>query len=277
MQIGRNPNAREARIAPHIGSIVAIEKELERRADQVFPPFVALNAEAAQGQGYFSGQYAPFKVAVTSRGLTNITHEGGEARFAERYGQLQLLDEAVRGTAATGSPFGRAPEDLRAFYESARKLVHNDAAKRAFSVSQEDSERYGGDACLAAKQILAARQGTRFIQINVGTWDHHRNHYGSLAAMTKSLDNALSALIGDLKAAGMFDETLIVAGGEFGRTPGPLNSQAGRDHFAQQSFLLPGGGVRGNVIGQTNEIAEFTLVPGWSRNRDVRIEDIKSR
>lgn len=279
MQIGRNPNAKEARIAPHIGSIIALEKEAERAPNQVFPPFVALNAEAANGQGYFSGRYAPFKVAVTGKGLNNVTHADGAARFTERYSQLQLLDEAVRGTATLASPLGRAPEDLREFYAAAKQLVHNDAVKRAFTFSKDDSDRYGasglGDACLMAKQILAARQGTRFIQINHGTWDHHRGVYANLPTLAKQFDDALTTLINDLKAAGMFDETLIVAGGEFGRSP-ELNSQAGRDHFLQQSFLFAGGGVRGRVIGATNASAAFTIDPGWSRGRNVRIEDIEA-
>jgi hypothetical protein len=279
LQIGRNPNAKEAGIAPHIGSIVALEKEFERLPNQVFPAFVALNAEGANGPGYFSGRFAPFKVSPTKDGLTNVTHSDGAARFNERYAQLQMLDEPIKGTAAAPSPLGRATGDLREFYEAANKLVHNDAVSRAFSFAKEDSDRYGassfGDACLVAKQILAAQQGTRFIQINFGTWDHHRNLYTSLPAMARPFDNGVSALIADLKAAGMFNETLIVAGGEFGRSP-EVNSQAGRDHYLQQSFLLLGGGVRGGIIGQTNDLAAFTIDPGWARNRDVRIEDIEA-
>ncbi len=132
-----------------------------------------------------------------------------------------------------------------------------------------------GDACLVARQILAARQGTRFIQINFGTWDHHRNVYTSLPGMAKPFDNALAALIRDLQAANLFDETLIVAGGEFGRSP-ELNSQGGRDHFLQQSFLFCGGGVRGKVIGATNATGAFTTEAGWSRHRDIRIEDVEA-
>ena len=280
MQVGRNPNAAEASIAPHIGSIVGLEKEAERLPHQVFPAFVALNSETASGAGYFSGRYSPFKVTPTTTGLTNVTHTDGEARFAERYGQLQLLDEPLRGTAATAAPLGRAPEDLREFYESAKRLVHNEAVNRAFSFSNEDSARYGsdsfGDACLVAKQILAARQGTRFIQIAFGTWDMHRNLYSSLPAQTTRFDNALSALINDLRTAGLFDETLIVAGGEFGRAVGPLNGQAGRDHYLQQSFLFLGGGVRGKTIGATDATGGQTVIPGWSRERDVRIEDVEA-
>src|ERR1044071_847827 len=60
-QIGRNPAAALGTIAPNIGSVVAIEKDGDRRPSQVFPTFLALNSPAAAGQGYFSGQYAPFK------------------------------------------------------------------------------------------------------------------------------------------------------------------------------------------------------------------------
>ena len=280
MQVGRNPNAREAAIAPHIGSIVGLEKEPERLAHQVFPAFIALNAESANGPGYFSGRYAPFKVTTTTAGLTNITHADGEARFAERYSQLQLLDEPLRGTAITASPLGHDAEDMREFYAAANKLVHNEAINQAFSFTPEDSARYGsdsfGDACLVAKQILAARQGTRFIQIAFGTWDMHRNLYSSLPAQTTRFDNGLSALIKDLKVAGLYDETLIVAGGEFGRSVGALNGQAGRDHYLQQSFLLLGAGVRGKTLGATDPTGGQTIVPGWARERDVRIEDIEA-
>ncbi|MFN0107971.1 MAG: DUF1501 domain-containing protein [Blastocatellia bacterium] len=279
LQIGRNPNAREAGIAPHIGSIIALEKENERTPGQVFPAFVALNADGANGPGYFSGRYAPFKISPTKDGLANATHADGAARFSERYAQLQMLDEPVKGTAVSASPLGRATGDLREFYEAANKLVHNDAVNRAFSFTKEDSDRYGansfGDACLVAKQILVARQGTRFIQINFGTWDHHRNVYTGLPAMARPFDSAVSALINDLKASGMFNDTLIVAGGEFGRSP-EFNSQAGRDHFLQQSFVLMGGGIRGGILGMTNDHASTTVEPGWSRNRHVRIEDVEA-
>ncbi len=280
MQVGRNPNAKEATIAPHVGSIVGLEKEAERLPNQVFPAFIALNSETAKGAGYFSGRYAPFKVSPTQTGLTNVTHADGAARFAERYSQLQLLDEPLRGNAATASPLGRAPEDLREFYASANQLVHNEAVNRAFSFTAEDRARYGndsfGDACLVAKQILAARQGTRFIQIAFGTWDMHRNLYSSLPAQTTRFDNALAALIQDLRAARLFDETLIVAGGEFGRSVGALNGQAGRDHYLQQSFLFLGGGVRGKILGATDATGSLTTNPGWSRHRDVRIEDVEA-
>ena len=82
-------------------------------------------------------------------------------------------------------------------------------------------------------------------------------------------------LISDLKSDGLFDETLIVAIGEFGRTVGPLNSQAGRDHHLQQAVLMAGAKIRGQrAIGKTDSAGGSTDSPGWSRERDIRPEDI---
>src|SRR5437899_3051855 len=81
-----------------------------------------------------------------------------------------------------------------------------------------------GDACLVASQVLAANQGTRFIQITQGGWDMHTNIYAAtgLPNMGRLLDDGVSALLGDLQASGLLNETLVVMAGEFGRTVGPL-------------------------------------------------------
>jgi uncharacterized protein (DUF1501 family) len=80
-----------------------------------------------------------------------------------------------------------------------------------------------------------------------------------------------------LRDDGLLDETLIVAMGEFGRTVGAPNSNGGRDHFLQQSALFAGACVRGGVsLGATDSIGSMTTDPGWSRDRDVRPEDIEA-
>jgi len=88
---------------------------------------------------------------------------------------------------------------------------------------------------------------------------------------------ALAGLLSDLKTDGLLEETLVVAGGEFGRTTGPLTSAGGRDHHLQQSFLLMGGGIRGGrALGATDATGDSSVEYGWSRERDVRIEDIEA-
>jgi uncharacterized protein (DUF1501 family) len=289
-QIGRNPTSALGRIAPHIGSVVAIEKEPERRPDQLFPSFIALNAADAPGSGYFPAALAPFKTVPSANGLANTTHAAGQSRFESRWNLLQSLDEPLR---APDSPLGAAASSMGSFYENARNLMYNPTVSNAFSFSTEDSLRYGdsgfGNACLLAKKIVAADQGTRFIQINLGGWDHHQGIYDrnevngrdvgqNIYAQTGQFDPAFAAMIKDLETEGLLDETLVVVAGEFGRTVGALSNTAnGRDHYLQMFYLLAGGGVKGGtVIGSTNDTGAFTLDPGWSRYRDVRPEDIEA-
>ncbi|MGH9657497.1 MAG: DUF1501 domain-containing protein [Bryobacteraceae bacterium] len=282
-QIGRNPAAALGAIAPNIGSVVAIEKEFERRPGQVFPSFLALNSNGAAGPGYLPATFAPFKFNPASnapaRGLPNTTNAAGQAGFDERWNLLHLLDDPLRAN----SPLGSAVADYEQFYQAARGLMYNPVVDTAFKFSPEDAMRYGntnfGAACLVAKQVLAANQGARYVQITQGGWDMHTNIYAAnqLPTMGALLDNGVAALLDDLKSSGLLNETLVVMMGEFGRTVGRLSGAQGRDHFLQQWVMFAGAGVRGGrVIGSTVADGSRTENPGWSRNRDVRIEDIEA-
>jgi uncharacterized protein DUF1501 len=280
-QIGRNPAAALGNIAPNVGSIVAIEKDKERKPGQIFPPFVALNSGAAVGGGYFPASYAPFKVnGQTAGGLANTTHPDNQNTFNNRIRLLHSLDDSLR----INSPLGDAPGDFSEFYAAAQGMMYNPVVNQSFGYTAANSQRYGnsalGNACLVASQVLRANQGTRFIQITSSDgWDMHQNIYAAntLPARARILDNAVANLIIDLKANGLFDRTLVVMAGEFGRTPGPLTAQAGRDHFPQQFAFVAGAGVRGGrAIGQTNERGSDTVDFGWSQGRYVYAEDIEA-
>jgi hypothetical protein len=283
-QIGRNPAAALGDIAPNIGSVVALEKDSERTPNQVFPTFIALNSNSAAGPGYFAATYAPFEIAPSSKGLANTTNPDGQALSNERWGQLHALDDPLR----VNSPLGRPLEDYDNFYTAARSLMYNPTVQQAFAFSAADSQRYGsssfGNACLVAKQILEANQGTRFIEITLGSWDMHQNIYGqtnpngnNLYTLGKTFDLGASALLSDLKSSGLLDETLVVMVGEFGRTVGPLSAAGGRDHYPQQSIVFAGAGVKGGrAIGSTTDDGSMTADPGWSRGRDVKPEDVEA-
>jgi uncharacterized protein (DUF1501 family) len=285
-QIGRNPAAALGDVAPNIGSITALEKANDRQPGQAFPTFIALNSNSGAGSGYLDSRFAPFKTTPATAGLANTTHPDGEVRLNAKWSLLHQLDDGLR----VDSPYGKPYEDMDDFYTAAKGLMYNPAVNQAFGFTAADSTRYGGtsfgNACLVAKQILAAGQGTRFIQITLGGWDMHQNIYGvngdptkgtNIFTLGKQLDDGLSGLIADLKSAGMFGETMIVAAGEFGRTVGKLSPAAGRDHYPQQFALFAGAGVRGGrVIGSTNADGSATVDPGWSRNRDVKPEDIEA-
>jgi hypothetical protein len=281
-QIGRNPAAALGNIAPNIGSVVAIEKDSERKPGQVFPTFLALNSNGAVGNGYFPAIYAPFKVTPSNSGITYTTSpdSGGQTNFNTRWDMLHQLDGSLR----TDSPYGQPMDDYNDFYNSAQQLMYNPVVNQAFSFSTADSQRYGssgtGNACLVAYQVLKANQGARFIQITSNDgWDMHQNIYSptNLPAKGALLDNAVSALLGDLKSSGLFDSTLVVMVGEFGRTVGPLTSAAGRDHWQQQFAFFAGGGIKGGtIIGATDSLGKDTVDYGWSQKRYVYPEDIEA-
>lgn len=278
-QIGRNPAAALGDIAPNIGSIVAVEKESERRPGDVFPTFLALNSGGAVGSGYLASTYAPFKTVPSQTGLRNVTNPDGQTVFEDRYALLNQLD----GVNRVNSPYGHKLEDMDAFYRSAKGMMYNSTVDKAFKFTPDERAAYGntgfGDSCLVARKVLEADNGTRFVQISFGSWDDHQNIYSDnvLPARTRALDAGFSQLIKDLKKAGLFDSTLIVMAGEFGRTPGQITSRNGRDHFIQQFAVLAGAGIKGGrAIGSTNAVGSATSEFGWSRQRDVRPEDLEA-
>jgi hypothetical protein len=279
VQIGRNPAAALGDIAPNIGSIVALEKAAFRKPSDVLPTFLALNSDAAVSSGYLDASYAPFKYNPTAAGLPDTQNAFGQARWQEMFNTLHTEDDVLR----INSPLGKPAEDMNGFYESARSLMYNPSVQSVFSYAAADSQRYGnnsfGNACLVAKQALAANQGTRFIEIMLGSWDHHQDIYAAnnLPRMAKLLDDGVSALLNDLKSAGLLNETLVVMMGEFGRTIGKLTAQNGRDHHLQQFCVFAGAGVQGGrALGSTDDTGGATKDFAWPEQRDMKPEDIEA-
>ncbi|MCY4584233.1 MAG: DUF1501 domain-containing protein, partial [Chloroflexi bacterium] len=292
MQVGRNPTSATGRIAPHIGSVVALEKEPSRLANQVFPSFIALHPQNVAGAGYFPVAYAPFRTYASADGLGSADHPSGQETFTRRWGLLEQLEAGFRGD---NQPFGTKVGAMGEMYENARSMMFNSAVESAFTFTEEESTRYGstafGDSVLVARKIIEQDQGTRFIQIDHSGWDHHVDIYGTqdldpqstIYAQSAEFDPAFAALIEDLETSGKLSETLVVVCGEFGRTPGSLSAaQSGRDHYLQMFYVFAGGGIQGGtVIGATNDTGgpgagSFTTETGWSRERDIRPEDVEA-
>ena len=279
VQIGRNPVSGLSKIAPHIGSVVAMELGGSPE-NRTFPSFISLNTGDGPGAGYFPTVDAPFYISPNGGGLTNTTFSGGPAAFDNRYNLKLDLDAELEGDPQLGP----ATNDVFAMNLAARKLMYNNAVTQVFSFDQATRNSYGnssfGNACIAARNLLRANLGTRFIQISFGTWDHHVNIYApniNLQAMARQFDAGLGALLADMKQDGTLDQTLIVAMGEFGRTVGSLNQNNGRDHHPQQTAIFAGGGVRGmQVIGSTDSTGAAIVDPGWSQQREVKPEDIEA-
>ncbi len=106
--------------------------------------------------------------------------------------------------------------------------------------------------CLLARRLL--QRGVRFVQLYHRAWDHHGGIKSKIRGSAGEVDQACAALIKDLKANGMFEDTLIVYGGEFGRTP--MAQGSGRDHHIKGfSMWLAGGGIKGGIShGATDEL-----------------------
>lgn len=280
LQIARNPIAGQNRVAPHIGSITSLELA-PRTANRTLPGFLALNTGSSHGQGYLPPEHAPFYVSPNGSALRNTTHFDSQAIFDRRYALLADIDRDLREAPELGA----TALEIGKWNEGARKLMYNADVSRVFTFDAAERARYGnsnfGAACITARNLVRANMGTRFIQINVGGWDMHTNIYtGGLNAtnansLGRVFDAGLGTLLADLKAEGLLEKTLVVAMGEFGRTLGALNSGNGRDHFQQQAVLMAGAGIRGGrAIGSTDERGARTDSPGWSRERDIRAEDI---
>jgi hypothetical protein len=126
--------------------------------------------------------------------------------------------------------------------------------------SAQTLELYGcqpGDGSFASNCLLARRlveRGVRFVQLYHKDWDHHGGVKEGIALKAQEIDRACMALITDLKQRGMFDDTLIVWAGEFGRTP--MSQGNGRDHHnTAMSVWLAGGGIRGGIVyGASDEL-----------------------
>jgi hypothetical protein len=191
-------------------------------------------------------------------------------RFDGRRSLLDQVNRHLDGALRAGVPEQYGLHARRAF-----DLLSGPAARKAFDVGQEPDAvraRYGrgrfAQSVLLARRLVEA--GVTLVQVNwtriqgqpnQGGWDTHAKHSESLKGLLMPMmDQAYSALLEDLQARGLLDETLVVWFGEFGRTP-KFNGAGGRDHWGQVfSLALAGGGVRGGVVhGASDRNGAFPL------------------
>jgi uncharacterized protein (DUF1501 family) len=133
--------------------------------------------------------------------------------------------------------------------------------------TQETLDAYGirepGDGSFASNCLMARRlaeRGVRMIQLYHRAWDHHGDIEKNMPIAARDVDQASAALVRDLKRLGMLDDTLVISGGEFGRTP--MGQGTGRDHHILSfSAWMAGGGVKpGVTVGETDELGYRAVV-----------------
>jgi hypothetical protein len=239
------------------------------------PALLTNNGEYLPGQkaGFLGGEHDPLIIGDPTQpefAVPGLTAPGVFApdRLARRASLLGRVGEALAHLG--DAPLGR---DVDAYYEKAFRLLTSGAVRRACDLSAESPavrDRYGrhhmGQSLLLARRLTEA--GVPLVTVTWGPnsgsdsnqcWDtHRRNHHFLKNSLLPPTDRGLAALVTDLHDRGRLDDTLVVAMGEFGRTP-QINKQAGRDHWPGcYSIMLAGGGIRGGAVyGESDASAAF--------------------
>ncbi len=290
---------REAPLYPAIASVVAKHHGTNAPSMPPYVGFYRSPSHIAFG-GYLGQQYDPFRGNLASKlpiydlvGIDSGKQSNAEMfqlpkgldfnRLNDRRSLLKDLDR-IRRDIDTSETMSATD----AFQQQAVELLLGTRARDAFDLNLEPTdvrERYGSH--LWCQQALLARRlveaGVAFVTIDLsyhtasGTWDNHGDNippYGGISKGLKPLlplfDHLLTTLVGDLDERGRLDDVLVIAMGEFGRTPlmGTQESTDGRDHWPNvMSMSLAGGGLRhGQVIGATEKdggsIKERPVTPG---------------
>jgi hypothetical protein len=250
-------------IYPSCGSVVA---KMRGPNEPGLPPYVNLPRVLSLGKAaYLGASYNPFAPDndPNSNGfqVRNLKLPGrvDATRLKRRRELLQSLDHIRRDIDTRGDMLG-----LDSFYRDGMEMVTNIKAQNAFDIHKEPPalrDRYGrndlGQCCLLARRLVEA--GVTFVTIQAGGgWDTHGDNFKQLKVnLLPKYDRAVAALVGDLYDRGLQNEVLVMAMGEFGRTP-RVNPQAGRDHWpGAMSILYAGGGLKmGQAIGTTNANGE---------------------
>jgi uncharacterized protein (DUF1501 family) len=257
---------------PSMGSAVARLKAAGRPG---LPPYVAVpNLRGGTDNlfhyaTYLGGAANPFVVGSDPNDpkyqVKDLTIPRGLSlgRLEDRRRMLETID----GYRREADPKLR---DLDAYHQRAFDMLTGPAVAAAFDIAAEPPavrDRYGrhtfGQSALLARRLVEA--GTPFVTVNCVPWDHHgtppqlKTEEGA-RKLIPPLDRAIAALVDDLVARGLYDSTLVVAMGEFGRTP-RMNKDAGRDHWGHAFSVLFGcGSMRmGQVIGRSSARGEYVV------------------
>jgi hypothetical protein len=235
--------------------------------NQNLPGFIVMKAGETGRPVAWSSGFLPARHQATIVEPTGIPHVALPAgtRLEEREAQLDLIAQLNRRHLDRHEGNSELEARIRS-YELAFRM--QTAAPEAFDLARETRETkrlYGIDAtdtaefgtmCLLARRFV--ERGVRFVQLRSGGWDAHGNLIANHTPQAKKTDLPIAGLLIDLKRRGLLEQTLIVWGGEFGRTPAAENraESPGRNHSPSgYSMWLAGGGVKGGtIIGATDPV-----------------------
>jgi hypothetical protein len=258
---------------PSYGSVIM--KELP--GDPDLPPYVAI-PQTEWSAGYMGDSFAPFK--------TNAVPKPGE-RFAvrgislaegvtvdkvnRREKLLKDLDTRLREVDTNSQLL----EALDTFGQQAYSMITSERTQKAFDVSLElESIRKLFAADEVSQSLLLATRlidsGCRFVTVTSQGWDTHLDNFVGHKRLMPPVDAGFTAALTALREKGLLDRTLVIAMGEFGRTP-KINQNVGRDHYPRANWcMMAGGGVKpGQLIGATDEKGE-----GPTAETDIHPDDL---
>lgn len=273
---------------PHFGSSLTHVRPARRGLPTAvsLPWTIATSSSVQPGQngGFLGRGFDPFRLQQPHPDVFDFTPDG--LHIASDMTDQRLQERrALRDRF--GDPLGRAGQDMDRLYDRAFALLGASDAVRAFRLAEEAPrlrERYGmntwGQSVLLARRLAQAgvplitvywparreaeafNNAGRLEDVAVPPWDTHGRNVGNSPnfpmqreRLLPPLDQSSSALLDDLQARGLLEDTLVVWLTEFGRTP-RINPQAGRDHWGRVfSIALAGAGVRGQIIGSSDRHA----------------------
>lgn len=253
---------------PSMGSWVTYGLGSESRD---LPGFVVMNSAGglSGGAGNFGAGFLPsvYQGVPFRKGadpVLYLSNPAGLSQSLQRHTLDTVRELNERRLGLMGDP--EIATRINAFELAYRMQM---SAPELMDISKESPatlEMYGakpGEASFANNCLLARRlveRGVRFVQLFHEAWDHHSDVKGGVKAQTALTDKACAALIKDLKQRGLLDSTIVVWGGEFGRTPqveasAELGRSLGRDHHPQAfTYWLAGGGTKpGVTLGETDD------------------------
>lgn len=257
---------------PSYGSVVS----KLRGGQHDLPSYVAIpDFRSPAGAGFLGSEFGPFAIggdpSKKDFRVRDLDFYPGvnSNRMERRRDVVAQLERFQRAGEASGRE-GAQVSDPR--FEQAYRMVTSSQAKKAFDLSEENEAmraKYGlgffGQSCLMARRLVES--GVAFVTVNYVGWDTHESLVLRLkegytgakvgVGLGPTFDRGFASLVSDLSDRGMLNDTLVIAMGEFGRTP-KLNTRGGRDHWPRVfSVVMAGGGVSpGIVVGASDAIGE---------------------
>ena len=274
---------------PSIGSWVSYGLGSE---NQNLPGFVVMTSNSGSGidagtanwsSGFLPSEHRGVTFRASADPVLHLRSPKGVSAASQRarldaIGDLNRIHQTKIGDPEIASRIA-AYEMAYRMQSAAPELLNfsgeTKATREMYGIDNDTTRAFGTN-CLLARRMVES--GVRFVQLYHSTWDDHSNLNTKLKQNCDMTDRGATALVMDLKQRGLLDETLVVWGGEFGRTPmnevrrGNIPGKEGRDHhpFAFSMWLAGGGIKAGQIIGETDEL-------GYHITRDpIHIHDLQA-